>query len=172
MLLAYFDRYYLPEISAQINYGPIGIAFEEEKENGMLVPKDPPAGKTADELRLQNAPLGICYLTAEQWGKTVQMEERAQVRLDRLKLYATPYYDHDKIKPIPNLQFSQEELSTLSRYQTATDNYLRENVLKWIRKGVSDSDWTTHKNKAVTAAVGIKEVTAVYQAAYNRYLGK
>ncbi|MDE5952185.1 MAG: hypothetical protein K2H12_11455, partial [Acetatifactor sp.] len=31
VLLAYFDRYYDPEISAQVNYGPIGIVYEEEK---------------------------------------------------------------------------------------------------------------------------------------------
>ena len=29
VLLAYFDRYYDPIISAQINYGPIGIVYEE-----------------------------------------------------------------------------------------------------------------------------------------------
>ena len=58
VLLTYFDRYYDPEISAQINYGPIGIVYEEERdEKGMLVQKPLPEGVTTDELRLQNAPL-------------------------------------------------------------------------------------------------------------------
>ena len=57
VLLTYFDRYYDPMISAQINYGPIGIVYEEElDENGMLVQKELPEDKTADELRLENAP--------------------------------------------------------------------------------------------------------------------
>ena len=63
ILLTYFDRYYDPMISAQINYGPIGIVYEEELDaNGMLVQKELPAGVTTDELRLQNAPLGIINL--------------------------------------------------------------------------------------------------------------
>ena len=33
ILLAYFDRYYDPVISAQINYGPIGIVYEEQLDS-------------------------------------------------------------------------------------------------------------------------------------------
>ncbi|MDE6517208.1 MAG: hypothetical protein K2L18_05090, partial [Acetatifactor sp.] len=32
VLLAYFDRYYAPELSAKVNYGPIGIVFAEGKD--------------------------------------------------------------------------------------------------------------------------------------------
>lgn len=170
VLLTYFDRYYLPEISAQINYGPIGIAFEEEKdENGMLVPKKDTGGRTADEIRLENAPLGICYLTAEQWGTTVKMEPRAQLRLERLGLYATPFVAED-VEPIPNLQFSKKELDTLTRFETTTVNNLKENLFKYLfTSGVSESDWTKFTTAFNTNAVGGAEVTKVYQAAYNRY---
>ena len=78
VLLAYFDRYYDPIISAQINYGPIGIVYEEElDENGMLVQKELTGDVTADELRLQNAPLGIIYLSDYAWENVVHMEPRA-----------------------------------------------------------------------------------------------
>ena len=170
VLLTYFDRYYMPEISAQINYGPIGIAFEEEKDaNGKLVAKDPPAGKTTDEIRLENAPLGLCYLSDEAWENTVEMEPRAKLRLERLEKYAKPYVP-STVTPVPNLQFTKEELNTLSRYQTTVDNYLRENILKWLRNGLDDATWETHKAKAVTNSVGIGEVQKVYQAAYDRYV--
>ena len=171
VLLTYFDRYYMPEISAQINYGPIGIAFEEEKdENGKLVAKDPPAGKTTDEIRLQNAPLGLCYLSGDVWNTTVEMEPRAKLRLERLNNYATPYYDHDKIKPVPNLQFSEAELNTLLRYQTSIDNYLRQNIINWIRNGLTEDAWQKHLKDAQSNSVGIGAVLEVYQAAYDRYL--
>ena len=173
VLLTYFDRYYSPEISAQINYGPIGIAFNEEKDaSGKLVAKDPPAGKTTDEVRLENAPMGLCYLSKEAWANTVEMEPRAKLRLERLEKYATPYYDHDKVKPVPNLQFTEAELNTLIRYQTTIDNYLRENILSWLRNGLSDSAWEAHKTKAVGNSVGIGEVQKVYQAAYDRYVAE
>ncbi len=170
VLLTYFDRYYLPEISAQINYGPIGIAFEEEKDaKGKLVAKDPPAGKTTDEIRLENAPLGLCYLSDEAWENTVEMEPRAKLRLERLEQYAKPYVP-STVTPVPNLQFTKEELNTLSRFQTTVDNYLRENILKWLRNGLDDATWNTHKQQAVSNAVGIGEVQKVYQAAYDRYV--
>ena len=170
VLLTYFDRYYLPEISAQINYGPIGIAFEEELDaNGKLVAKDPPAGKTTDEIRLENAPLGLCYLSGDVWNTTVEMEPRAKLRLERLGAYATPYIPAS-VKPVPNLQFTKAELDVLASYQTTIDNYLRENILKWLRNGLSDSDWEAHKTKAAGNSVGINEVQKVYQAAYDRYV--
>lgn len=173
VLLTYFDRHYSPEISAQINYGPIGIAFQEEKdENGKLVAKDPPAGKTTDEVRLENSPMGICYLSAETWENTVEMEPRAKLRLERLEKYATPYYNSNSVKPVPNLQFTSEELDVLLKYQTTIDNYLRDNILKWLRNGLSDSAWEMHKTKAMSNSVGIGAILEVYQAAYDRYIAE
>ncbi|MCM1219719.1 MAG: hypothetical protein NC548_35000 [Lachnospiraceae bacterium] len=173
VLLTYFDRYYSPEISAQINYGPIGVVYEEEKDaNGKLVQKALPEGKTADELRLQNAPLGICYLSDYAWENVVNMEERAQLRLERLELYATPYVP-ETVKPVPNLQFTQEELNTLSTYEGNIDNYIRTNLIKWLTKGgVSDSDWTKFKNELSSTRVGLNAVQQVYQAAYDRYVAE
>ena len=98
------------------------------------------------------------------------MEPRAQLRLERLGKYATPYYDHDKIKPVPNLQFTQAELNTILRYQTNVDNYLRENIIKWLRNGLDDATWESHVTRAKSNAVGIDELLKVYQAAYDRYV--
>ncbi len=171
VLLTYFDRYYMPEISAQINYGPIGIAFEEEKENGKLVPKQETGGKTADEIRLKNAPLGICYLTETEWENTVQMEERAQLRLDRLKKYVYPYVTQEKlgykVEPIPNLQFTIAEQDKMDRYSAAIETQMA-NLTKFLYNGVSDSDWTKYIATLNGAGVGIEEVRKVYQAAYDR----
>ena len=58
VLLTYLDRFFDPYISAQINYGPIGIVYSETKdEKGRLVNLPVPSGTTMDELRLKNAPL-------------------------------------------------------------------------------------------------------------------
>ena len=129
VLLTYFDRYYDPMISAQINYGPIGIVYEEElDENGMLVQKELPEDKTADELRLENAPLGICYLSDYAWENVVHMEPRAQLRLERLEAYATPFVP-EGVQPVPNLQFTQEELNTLTLYETNIVNYINQHLI-------------------------------------------
>ena len=172
VLLTYFDRYYAPEISAQINYGAIGIAFEEEKdENGMLVPMDPPEGVTTDELRLQNAPLGIIYLSDYAWENVVNMEPRAQLRLERLEKYAKPFVP-ENVTPVPNLQFTLEELNVLSNYETNVNDYIRTNLIKWLTQGgVSDSDWAAFKTQ-LTGKIGITQIREVFQDAYDRYVAE
>ena len=172
VLLAYFDRYYDPVISAQINYGPIGIVYEEERdEKGMLVQKPLPEGVTSDELRLQNAPLGIIYLGEYAWNNVVHMEPRAQLRLERLQLCAKPFVA-ENVKPFPNLQFTLEELNTLSNYETNLNDYIRTNLISWLMKGgVSDAAWSAFQND-LNGKVNLAGIQKVYQDAYDRYVAK
>jgi putative aldouronate transport system substrate-binding protein len=169
VLLSYFDRFYDPEISAQINYGPIGIVYEEEKDaNGMLVQKELPDGVTADELRLQNAPLGIIYLSDYAWDYVVHMEPRAQLRRERLALVATPFVPAG-VEPCPNLQFSLDELNTLSNYETNLNDYIRTNLITWLMKGgVTDDQWDAFQSD-LENKVNIVEIQSVYQEAFDRF---
>lgn len=172
ILLAYFDRYYDPVISAQINYGPIGIVYEEERdEKGMLMQKPLPEGVTTDELRLQNAPLGIIYLGEYAWNNVVHMEPRAQLRLERLQQCAKPFVPENVI-PFPNLQFTLEELNTLSNYETNLNDYIRTNLISWLMKGgVSDDAWTAFQND-LNGKVNLAGIQKVYQDAYDRFAAK
>ena len=172
VLLAYFDRYYDPFVSAQINYGPIGIVYEEELDgNGMLVQKPLPEGVTTDELRLQNAPLGVINLGEYAWNNVVHMEPRAKLRLERLEKVAQPFVD-EKVTPCPNLQFTLEELNTLSSYESNMNDYIRTNLISWLMKGgVTDGDWETLQND-LSGKVKLPEIQKVYQDAYDRYSGK
>ena len=173
VLLAYFDRYYDPMISAQINYGPIGIVYEEQlDEKGMLVQKPLPEGITSDELRLQNAPLGIIYLSDYAWNNVVNMEPRAKLRLERLTAHATPFMPTN-VKPCySNLQFTLDELNTLANYETNLNDYIRTNLIKWLMGGgVSDAQWEAFQ-KDLNGKCNIGGIQKVYQDAYDRYIGK
>ncbi|AUS97280.1 hypothetical protein CDQ84_17790 [Clostridium thermosuccinogenes] len=171
VLLAYFDRYYDPFISAQINYGPIGIVYKEElDEKGMLVQKEIPEGMTADELRLQNAPLGIIYLSDYAWNNVVNMEPRAKLRLERLDAYVKPYVP-EGVKPCPvNLQFTLEELNKLTKYESNLNDYIRTNLIRWLLNGgVSDSEWASFQDE-LKGKLNIESIRQVYQDAYDRYI--
>ena len=155
-----------------INYGPIGIVYEEQRdEKGMLVQKALPEGITSDELRLQNAPLGIIYLSDYAWNNVVNMEPRAKLRLERLTSYVTPYVPAN-VKPCPNLQFTLEELNTLSNYETNYSDYVRTNLIRWLLGGgVSDAQWDAFQ-KDLAGKVNLAGLQSVYQAAYDRFVGK
>lgn len=172
VLLAYFDRYYDPAISAQINYGPVGIVYEEARDDkGMLVQKALPDGVTSDELRLQNAPLGIIYLNEYAWNNVVHMEARAQLRLERLQKCAASYVPAGVV-PCPNLQFTLEELNTLNNYETNLNDYIRTNLISWLMKGgVTDAAWEAFQ-KDLSGKVQLPAIQKVYQDAYDRYAAK
>ncbi|MCD7751962.1 MAG: twin-arginine translocation signal domain-containing protein [Lachnospiraceae bacterium] len=172
VLLAYFDRYYDPYVSTQINYGAIGVVYEEElDENGKLVQKELPDGVTSDELRLQNAPLGIIYLNDYAWENVVNMEERTQLRQERLAAYVTPYVD-EGVQPCPNLPFTMDELNTLSNYETDLEDYVKTNLISWLMNGgVSESAWENFKTE-LTSKCHLDEIREVYQSGYDRYLSE
>ncbi|MDE7297688.1 MAG: hypothetical protein K2N94_02520, partial [Lachnospiraceae bacterium] len=112
-------------------------------------------------------PFGIIYLSDYAWNNVVNMEPRAQLRVERLTAYATPFVPSG-VKPCGNLQFSMDELNTLSNYETNINDYIRTNLIKWLTKGgVSDSEWETFK-KELNGKVNLTAVQQVYQAAYDR----
>ena len=75
------------------------------------------------------------------------------------------------MKPTPNLQFTLEELNTLSSYESNLNDYIRTNLIQWLMNGgVSDSQWETFQND-LNGRTNLPAIQAVYQAAYDRYLG-
>lgn len=170
VLLTYFDRFYEPYTSAQLNYGPIGIVFEEELDsNGKLVTAEVPEGVTVDELRLKNAPLGACCLTQREWDNYVNMEPRAVLRLERLEKYEKPY-TVENISGFPNISYTVKEINDLAKYETGLGDLISARYIKWILDGkaISDADWNTFQEDLVKA--GVETIRTINQAGYDRYL--
>lgn len=167
VLLTYFDRFFDPYISAQINYGPKGIVYEEELQDGKLVNKAVPAGTTTDELRLKNAPLGVIYLSQEQWENNVTMEPRAVLRLERLEKYVKPYTYKGAVG-FPNISYTLKEINDLARYETNLGDVLNAQYIKWIVDGGVDDGWSNFQSQLKKA--GIEQIKAINQAGYDRYL--
>jgi len=168
IMLTHFDRFYDPMWSAQINYGPIGIVYEEELDaNGKLVQKEIPAGLTADELRLKNAPLGLLYLSEEEWENTVNMEPRAVLRLARLAKHAVPYVI-EGATPIPNITFTMTEINALATIQSDVIDYIYEQQTLWLLNGgPTDAQFNTFKTTLEN--IGLSQMINIYQTAYERF---
>ena len=169
VLLSYFDRFYDPYVSAQVNYGPIGVVYEEELQDGKLVNKPVPAGMTTDELRLKNAPLGIIYLSDDAWKNNVVMEPRAVLRLDRLDKYVKPY-TYEGVKGFPNISYTLEEINELNLYEQGLGDAISAQFIAWITggKAITDSEWDAFQAKLTK--LGVEQVKKINQDGYNRYL--
>ena len=97
------------------------------------------------------------------------MEPRAKLRLDRLDAYVTPYIPAN-VTRTPNLQFTLQELNTLSSYENNLNDYIRTNLIKWLMGGgVSDADWATFQND-LNGRTHLNDIQKVYQDAYDRYI--
>lgn len=171
-LLSYFDNFFKPYYSAQLNYGSIDSgAFERpNSENDILIPNDDHGRQSADDFRMKNAPYGVVYLPQSVWGVNVEMESRAKLRLERLDSYVQSNAFEGVLKSIPNLNYTKDELDALNRYETM----LGKNINSWmVNRIISDSvptvsDWQNNLLKANRAS--IDKVVEINQAAYNRYL--
>ena len=171
-LLGYFDKFFEPEISAQLNYGSIasGAFLSQKDENGKLVPNDDHGNQSADDFRMKNAPYGVVYLTADEWENDVQMESRAKLRLERLDNWVKKY-TFENVKSIPNLNYTKEQLDVLNTYESSLGN----NIAAWMTNRITSasapakSDW---QNLLKTNRTSIDEVKRVNQEAYKEYLEK
>ena len=171
-LLSYFDKFFEPDYSAQLNYGSIESgAFEREKVDGKLIPNDDHGKQSADDFRMKNAPYGVVYLTEKVWQTSVEMEKRAKLRLERLDVYVeNSVFKGGEVKSIPNLNYTKEQLDILNKYETS----LGKNITSWLvnritsKSSPTESDW--QNNLLKTNRTSIEEVKRVNQAAYDKYL--
>lgn len=169
-LLSYFDKFFEPLYSAQLNYGSIDSdAFEKYKEGEKLIPKNDHGAQSADDFRMKNAPYGVVYLDADVWENDVEMEARAKLRLERLQSCVIKH-TFEGATSIPNLNYDKDELDTLARYE----NSLGKSITSWFTNRVTSrtpptlSDWQNNLLKANAAS--IEQIKSVNQKAYDRYL--
>ena len=167
-LLSYFDKFFEPDYSAQLNYGSIEVgAFETEKVNGKLISNPYHGEQSADDFRMKNAAYGVLFLTQNEWDNYVEMEPRAKLRLQRLDLYVKPYTYKGAVG-IPSLNYTVEELNQLNISESSLGN----NILNWMTKSITKEkptreDWLKFLSDNSAA---IDTVTRINQAAYDRYL--
>ena len=168
-LLSYFDKFFEPDYSAQLNYGSIKSgAFLSQKVNGKLIPNDDHGVQSADDFRMKNAPYGVVYLTEEIWKTKVQMETRASLRLENIDKYVKPY-TMENVKPIPNLNYTQDELTTLNTYEASLAN----NISSWFATSITGGSTPSRdswQNLLNTNRKSLDTVKSINQAAYDRYL--
>lgn len=169
-LLSYFDKFFEPDYSAQINYGSIsaGAFLPEKNADGMLVPNDDHGAQSADDFRMQNAAYGVVYLTEEVFEKNVVMESRAKLRKEILAEHVIPY-TYPGAEPIPNLNYTESELKILSQYEAT----LGKNIKSYMTNAIigasvpSKSDWQKMISNNRNSIDKIKKTN---QDAYDRYV--
>ena len=173
-LLKFYDQWYTGENVMQLQYGPIGVYFNEEKDDqGLYVSiTDEEArakyNKSAGELKSTYEVAGPKLILSEYYTNVFHMEDRAMQRLEDLQNFWFKYVDDFTYYPV-DCVFTKEELDDLDLYRPDFESHVREQEALWLRDGgPTDAEWEAYKQDLVDT-YGMNQLLEVYQNAYARY---
>ena len=173
-LLKFYDQWYTGENVMQLQYGPIGVYFKEEKDaDGMYVSlTDEEAraqfNKSAGELKSANEVAGPKLILSEYYSDVFHMEDRAVQRLHDLEEFWFKYVDDYTFYPV-DIVFSNSELNDIDLYRSDFENHVKEQEALWLRDGgPSDAEWEAYKQELVDV-YGMNQLLEIYTNAYQRY---
>ncbi len=173
-LLKFYDQWYTGENVMQLQYGPIGVYFNEEKDaEGMYVSiTDEEArekfNKSAGELKSASEVAGPKLILSEYYTNVFHMEDRAMQRLDDLQNFWFKYVDDFTYYPV-DCVFTEQELDDLDLYRPDFEARVREQEALWLRDGgPSDEEWAAYKQDLIDT-YGMNQILEVYKNAYDRY---
>lgn len=172
-LLKFYDKWYEPETVMQLQYGPIGVYFNDKDENGVwnsITEEDAKAkfGKGAGELKSYYEVAGPKLILSDYYSSTFNMEDRAIERLTDLYDYWMPQVKDTTVYPI-DCVFTAEELNVIDTYKTDFENAVSEQEGLWLKNGgPTDQEWEDYKDM-LNNSCGMQELIEAYQSAYDRY---
>lgn len=173
-LLKFFDLWYTGENVMQLQYGPIGVFFTGQDENGVWnsiteAEAQEKFGKGAGELKGTYEVAGPKLILSDYYASTFHMEDRAVERLTDLYDFWMPQVTDTSVYPI-DCVFTQDELDTIDYYKTDFENTVSEQEGLWLKNGgPDDKEWESYKS-TLENNCGMSELLEVYQAAYDRYV--
>ena len=172
-LLKFYDLWYEPENTMQLQYGPKGVFFTGKDSSGLwlsITDEESRAkyGKSAGELKATYEVLGPKLILAAYYKTTFKMEDRAIERLTDLENYWMKYVKNDITYPV-DCVFTEDELEVIDTYKVDFENTISEYEGKWLKNGgPTDAEWKAYKDTLVNGC-GMEKLKKVYQDAYNRY---
>lgn len=172
-LLKFFDQWYDGETVMQLQYGPIGVYFTEQDENGVwksISDEEAQAqfGKGAGELKGTYEVAGPKLILSKYYNENFNMEDRAIERLTDLYDFWMPFVSDTTVYPL-DCVFTQDELDTIDRYKSDFESTVSEQEGLWIKEGgPTDEEWEAYKQN-LSDTCGMDQLLQVYQDAYDRY---
>jgi putative aldouronate transport system substrate-binding protein len=150
-------------MSAQINWGPIGVIYKEDA-NGQLVNMELPAGTVMGEYRQKVAPGGPLLILNNDFGKVVDMEARARVRKNDINTIYAPYLWPENY---PQVFLSADELTKITRIQVDLDKLVKQKRSGWMLNGGIEKEWDGYLGEL--KKIGLDDALKIWQAALDRY---
>ncbi len=172
-LLSFYDQWYQGENVMQLQYGPIGVFFNEKNDAGLwksITDEESRAkfNKSAGELKAQSEVAGPKLILAEYYNEVFEMEPRAQERLADLYDFWMSFVEDDTRYPL-DVVFTRSELDDIDYYKPDLEKAQPEYEANWIKNGgPTDDEWKAYKD--FLERCGLSTLEQIYQEAYDRYM--
>lgn len=163
---AWIDRFYEPEQSAINLWGAVGEVLSKDTQ-GMLKFNRAPAGMNWAEFRHRSTPGGVVpsAILKEHWNTVIESPQEKKKVAEDIQAFL-PYLTRENFPFV--FLFSKEEEQLLAKLRTAIETNVEQMTAKWITSSPpSDSEWNEYLD--AMKRMGLDELLAVYQGAYDRY---
>ncbi|ETJ07552.1 MAG: ABC superfamily ATP binding cassette transporter, extracellular solute-binding protein [Actinomyces urogenitalis DORA_12] len=162
-VMRWVDRMYDPVMSAQNNWGPIGVTLEYNSD-GLLDQIPAAEGESAGERRQKVAPGGPKAITEEDFRTVVLPEPRAALRQQQV---TEVYRGHAANDAFPPVVFTNAELDDLSLIEADVTSLVKQRFARWVVDGGIDKEWEDYLEDLRSS--GLERLMEIYQAALDRY---
>lgn len=162
-VMRWVDMMYDPVMSAQNNWGPIGVTLQYN-EDGILDQIPVAEGESAGERRQKVAPGGPKAITADDFVTVVLPEPRAALRQEQVTSHYAQWAAND---PFPPLTFTNAELDDLTLIEADVSTLVKQKFAAWVAKGGIDAEWDDYLDDL--KSTGLDRLMEIYQAALDRY---
>lgn len=161
-IMTWLNEHFDPTASIELFLGPVGTTLQETS-GGMLDYIPTPEGMNYSEFRYSNAPVHVpSAISADAWGKTIQVMEEDINKLEIAKEHYRPYSTQSSLFLIPNA----EETKWMLTQGKDIDDYANKMQVKWMTEGGIEAEWDTYV--AELEKLGIEEHQAVIQKILDR----
>jgi len=160
----YFDFWFTEEGAALGNCGVEGVHYNVV--DGEKVFTDEVINADG------GAPGYLRNIGCAEWGKLGTTEALLSTMHEIPKKGYLEYIENKWIQPqTPVVTFNEEEQKVIDKYLTSINTFVAETEQKWVMgKGDVEAEWDKYVSDL--KGMGLDEVLAVYNSAYDRYLGR
>lgn len=165
--IRWLDEQFAEEMSVRLHWGEVGKNIERT-ENGWKILSEAPEGMSVDEYRFKTVPAyhapGV--ILAETYDKIELATDKA-MKAERYKKY-DPYAAQEYLPAVTLTSEEQQEISTIF---VDIDGYVKSMKAKWV-SGESDVEADWDKYVETLGKMQVDRYVEIYQAAYDRAMGK
>lgn len=161
-IMKWLDAHFNKQTSIELFLGPEGTTLA--KKDNMLTYIPTPQGKSYSEFRYANAPVHVpCVITADEWGKDIQVMDEDVERLDYMNKILKPFLKQSYIFSYPT---ADESKYVLSKGKDIYD-FVTVTEARWMTEGGIDAEWDGFVSKL--NSMGVDEYTKIMQNQIDRF---